>query len=85
MSVLYEIVIAVSPGPPVGLLFTGDSRSASSDPGSWERGLQASATLPAAGISKLPAKHQFFVTNECIAMRKVFENCSHLTYWHITI
>jgi len=27
------------------------------------------SSLPAAGIGKLPAKHQFFLTDECLAMR----------------
>jgi len=36
----------------------------SQQPGAWPR-----ASLLAAGIGQLPAKYQFFMTDECIAMR----------------
>ena len=55
-------------------------KSATRRPQSAAPGSREQPTWPV-----LPAKHQYFTTDECLAKRKVFENYFRLAYLHITI
>jgi len=55
-------------------------KSATRRPQSAAPGSREQPTWPV-----LPAKHQYFTTDECLAVRKVFENYFRLAYLHITI